>query len=75
MKTLQSREHTIDWESASNWSGWSVLPTEYKFKPQDEQDDEDGEDLAELPINISNAWSAFNVTKFAIVMSWMILID
>ena len=75
MKTLQSREHTIDWESASNWSGWSVLPTEYKFKPQDEQDYEDGEDLAELPINILKAWSALNVTKFAIVMSWMILID
>ena len=40
----QSRERTIDWENASNWSGRSELPIEYKFKPQDEQDDEDGED-------------------------------
>ena len=45
MKTLQPIECTVDWESASNWSRCSKLPIEYKYKPLDEQDDNDGEDI------------------------------
>ena len=44
MKTLQSTEGTVDWESAFNWSGCSEQPIEYNYKPRDEQDDDNGED-------------------------------